>query len=158
MPTIQAWISKLIDPDAQHVPGDPTQHFDHQAQYMTQQPLHYPGQPAGLPPPLPMSPNSPPSNGALLNMNPPVSLALVNQIAMQRGYAVTYPAEQAGPPHQPIWTVRCCSKSDIVGSTGRLITYYSEWARTRTWYGQKPKDCEGRSSSKCMGGDGMVIP
>lgn len=68
-----------------------------------------PPPPSNLPPPLPSSPSSrnygqQPSSTLSL-----VTLALVNQTAAQRNIAVTYPADQEGPPHQPTWTVRCCS-------------------------------------------------
>ena len=67
-----------------------------------------PPQPPNLPPPLPSTPsynyNQQPSSTLSL-----VTLALVNQTAAQKGISVTYPADQEGPPHQPTWTVRCCS-------------------------------------------------
>ncbi|KAJ6621225.1 hypothetical protein B0H10DRAFT_1023651 [Mycena sp. CBHHK59/15] len=82
---VQAWISALIDPDANSFAPPP---------------------PTGMPPPLPTShPSSPPRNSGPSNI---VSLALVNQTAAQRAIAVTYPAEQTGPPHTPTWTVQCC--------------------------------------------------
>lgn len=63
-----------------------------------------PPPPAHNPPPLPSGPGHMSSPLSL------VTLALVNQTASQKGFQVTYPAEQAGPPHLPTWTVRCCSK------------------------------------------------
>lgn len=63
----------------------------------------YPPPPSLPPPPLP---NNPPVSSSLSL----VTLALVNQTATQKGYQVSYPAEQIGPAHQPTWTVRCCCK------------------------------------------------
>lgn len=104
MPTIQQWISRLIDPDAEPVVMDPSPPPQAVAQQSWMAPL-----PPGPPPPLPgYAPNSPTRSGSILNV---VNLALVNQTAAQKGYAVTYPAEQVGQAHQPTWTVRCCSKS-----------------------------------------------
>lgn len=51
-----------------------------------------PQQPTPPPPPLPATMNQ---------------LAFFNQLATQRGLAVTYPAESTGPSHQPRWTVQC---------------------------------------------------
>jgi hypothetical protein len=105
MPTIQQWISQLIDPDAEPLVFEPPQHHDSGQQNWVAPP------PPGPPPPLPgysmNAPGSPVRNGSILNL---VSLALVNQTAVQKGFNVTYPAEQVGPAHQPTWTVRCCSK------------------------------------------------
>ena len=82
--------------------------------------------PAGPPPPLPSSPlpSAPlPSTPLPPIPLPPtpqvpltgsinfVSLSLVNQTAVQKGYSINYAASQEGPPHQPTWTVRCLSKS-----------------------------------------------
>ena len=64
----------------------------------------HPPPPGVPPPPVPSSPPAMmPSSAMSL-----VTLALVNQTAAQKGYQVTYPADQTGPPHQPTWTVRCC--------------------------------------------------
>jgi len=104
MPTIQQWISRLIDPDVEPVVMEPPP---------TPQSVGHPNwvapPPSGPPPPLPAYvPNSPSRNGSLSSV---VGLALVNQTAAQKGYVVTYPAEQVGPAHQPTWTVRCCRMS-----------------------------------------------
>ena len=105
MPTIQQWISRLIDPDVEPVMMEPppTQQSAGQLNWIAPPP-------PGPPPPLPgyAAPNSPPRNGSISSV---VGLALVNQTAAQKGYLVTYPAEQSGPAHQPTWTVRCCSMS-----------------------------------------------
>ncbi|KAJ7110071.1 hypothetical protein C8R44DRAFT_801313 [Mycena epipterygia] len=81
---VQAWISALVDPNT------------------TVHSFGTPPPPVGLPPPLPHT--SPSSN---LGSSSTITLALVNQTAMQKGLAVTYPAEQTGPPHAPTWTVAC---------------------------------------------------
>jgi len=61
-----------------------------------------PAPPPGAPPPLPGSP--PNTQAPITNL---VTLALVNQTASQRGFQVSYNAQPEGPPHQPVWTVRC---------------------------------------------------
>lgn len=69
-----------------------------------------PAPPSGAPPPLPSHP--PPGSDSPMNpMSSLVSLALVNQTAAQKGFLVTYPAHQEGPPHMPTWTVKCCRES-----------------------------------------------
>ncbi|KAJ7293718.1 hypothetical protein C8J57DRAFT_35811 [Mycena rebaudengoi] len=81
---VEAWISALIDPDATLS-------------------SHVAPQPLTAPPPLPTNQAAgPPPNSSL------VTLALVNQVASQKGIPVTYPAQQTGPPHAPTWTVSCC--------------------------------------------------
>lgn len=132
LPTVQNWISRLIDPVANvNPPGAPQPAFDGtyhsqtsppQGGYYTpppSQPTYAqpqsqylpPPPPLNNPPPLPSSP-TPYSHGPASTLSL-VTLALVNQTAAQRNIAVTYPAEQTGPPHQPTWTVRCCSKCFI---------------------------------------------
>ena len=118
LPTIQEWITRLIDPDvapAQGVtftsPLPPSNYSPSpygQQNFGQQQSGGYfhPAQPTGVPPPLPSSPPPAiPSSSMSL-----VTLALVNQTAAQKGFTVTYPAEQVGPPHQPTWTVKCFCK------------------------------------------------
>ncbi|KAF5384773.1 hypothetical protein D9615_001262 [Tricholomella constricta] len=102
MPTIQEWISRLIDPDAEpnalQIPA-PGSDMPLGQQTWSPPPL----QPPSSPPPLP--PFTTPSAGS--GVSNLVSLALVNQTAVQRGIAVTYSAEQTGLSHLPTWTVRC---------------------------------------------------
>ncbi|KAG6841770.1 hypothetical protein C0991_007099 [Blastosporella zonata] len=111
--TIQDWISQLIDPEEQHVPtsqwAQPTQDTSVPAVQSSYRAPALPSQPPHSPPPLPVD-NSPMIGVGTTFVSSLVSLALVNQTAAQRGVTVTYPAEQAGPPHMPIWTVRCLSK------------------------------------------------
>lgn len=117
--TIQDWISRLIDPNV--APSQPAPFSPHgystpnhygQQNYAQPGPGYFqPAPPAGPPPPLP---NSPPPAMPTSSMSL-VTLALVNQTAAQKGFTVTYPAEQVGPPHQPTWTVRCfCTLSFLV--------------------------------------------
>ena len=110
--TIQEWISRLIDPDvapAQGATFSPPSNYSPYAQQNYGQPqpgnYYHPAPPPGAPPPLPSSP--PPAMPSSMSL---VTLALVNQTAAQKGFTVTYPAEQVGPPHQPTWTVRCFCK------------------------------------------------
>jgi hypothetical protein len=133
---IQNWISKLIDPTSnpegfsalaqqsvQDGIGSQNSFTQSQINYHTPQfasssynPVPLP--PAGPPPPLPSSPL--PSTHFPLPPSPQVpltgsinliSLSLVNQTAVQKGYSINYAASMQGPPHQPVWTVRCLSKS-----------------------------------------------
>ena len=113
--TIQEWIARLIEPSVAPVqvaalsplssyPSSPyvQQNFSQQHQGGH----FHPAPPLGAPPPLPSSPPPVmPSSSMSL-----VTLALVNQTAAQKGFTVTYPAEQVGPPHQPTWTVKCFCK------------------------------------------------
>ena len=112
--TIQEWIARLIDPNVAPVqtatfsPPPPSNFSTSpyiQQNFGQQQSGGYflPAPPPGVPPPLPRSPPpATPSSSMSL-----VTLALVNQTASQKGFTVTYPAEQVGPPHQPTWTVKC---------------------------------------------------
>jgi hypothetical protein len=88
---VQNWISRLIDPNADVSTNAPPRVDGHALQ-----PQH--------PPPANNQPQ--PSIGT-----PLVSLALVNQTAIQKRIQVTYPATQTGQSHLPTWTVRCCSTS-----------------------------------------------
>lgn len=116
LPTIQDWISRLIDPSvasSQPVTFSSTPSYTAPTYYSQQNyaPYSHPTPPTGPPPPLP--PNSPPP--AMPSSMSLVTLALVNQTAAQRGFTVTYPAEQVGPPHQPTWTVKCFCKLSFCG-------------------------------------------
>ena len=95
---VQDFVSKLIDPNA--TPED--------AEMMTDTILlnskAVPPPPSQPPPPPPPPDYSAPLSG----YNNGISLAVFNQVATQRGYAITWPAESTGPPHLPTWTVRCC--------------------------------------------------
>jgi len=131
MATIQDWISRLIDPDA-----EPTS-----LQFPIPNPdiLPYPLQTFRPPPPsqLPSShPPPPPNDSPSTGMGVPsmVTLALVNQTAVQRGIAVTYSGEQVGPPHLPTWTVRCCMNGVEQGcGTGKSQKQAKEEAARQAW-------------------------
>ncbi|KAF9270636.1 hypothetical protein L218DRAFT_1072028 [Marasmius fiardii PR-910] len=66
-----------------------------------------PPQPAQPAPPLPTGASPPPLLNGVSSL---ITLAVVNQVAAQRGMAITYePNPPVGPAHTPIWTVRCMS-------------------------------------------------
>jgi hypothetical protein len=116
--TIQDWIARLIDPNVAPAQGavgtfsppPPSNYSPYVQQNFGQQQsanyYHPPAPPLMAPPPLPSSP-APVMPSSSMSL---VTLALVNQTAAQKGFTVTYPAEQVGPPHQPTWTVRCFCK------------------------------------------------
>jgi len=140
--TIQDWIARLIDPDvapAQNVtfssPPPPSNYSPSpymQQNFGQQQSGGYfhPAPPPGVPPPLPRSPPpAMPSSSMSL-----VTLALVNQTAAQKGFTVTYPAEQVGPPHQPTWTVKCFLNGQERGrGTGKSQKVAKEEAARQAW-------------------------
>ncbi|CAA7265885.1 unnamed protein product [Cyclocybe aegerita] len=87
-----------------------------------------PPAPPGSPPPLP---TSPPTMSSAYSL---VTLALVNQTAAQRGIQVSYPAEQAGPPHQPTWSVKCCMNGQERGrGQGKSQKIAKEEAARKAW-------------------------
>ena len=120
--SIQPWISRLIDPtcsDPILLDGSSSGTTTATAsQASTPTPMMSispppPPPPKTLPPPMPPMYSkglphfqgiAPQSSQAVYNM---VTVALMNQKASQMGYQVTYPAEHSGPPHNPLWTVRC---------------------------------------------------
>lgn len=118
---IQNWISKLIDPNlnppvfANEQEQDGMGNGGYRNSYQSPQSqgnhtgfastsYSAPAPPAGPPPPLPPTLHPLPPT---LNL---ISLSLVNQTAVQKGFAINYAASQEGPSHQPTWTVRCLSK------------------------------------------------
>jgi len=63
-----------------------------------------------------------------------ISLSLVNQTAMQKGFAINYAASQEGPPHQPTWTVRCLINNVERGrGTAKSQKLAKEEAARRAW-------------------------
>ena len=98
LPEVQNFVSKLIDPNA--TPEDTEMMTDFS---LNSKPA--PPPPSQPPPPPPPPPDYSAPPGAYNNG---ISLAVFNQVATQRGYAITWPAESTGPPHLPTWTVRCC--------------------------------------------------
>ncbi|KAG5342030.1 hypothetical protein C0989_005710 [Termitomyces sp. Mn162] len=130
---IQDWISRLIDPDAEHMPP-PQWPAVSNASISTGQSVwtgaSVPMPPSSSPPPLP------PDNISTIGMagRTLVSLALVNQTAVQRGVNVTYGAEQTGPPHMPTWTVRCLMNGVEQGrGTGKSQKVAKEEAARQAW-------------------------
>lgn len=124
--TIQGWISRLINPNSE------TQYQVAPLQKIINSGYQSPPPPLTQPPPLPAFPPSPSTPyGAVSSL---VSLALVNQTAAQKGYQVTYPAEQTGPPHQPTWTVKCCLNSQECGrGVGKSQKIAKEEAARQAW-------------------------
>lgn len=132
LPTIQPWISRLIDPNApvvEETPASPpanaprayaplppsSSYSSASSRASNSVPMssYQPAPPKSPPPPIPPPYMNTGPGG--FHMPPPtmqaysmVTVALMNQKASQMGYQVTYPAEHTGPPHNPIWTVRCC--------------------------------------------------
>ncbi|KAF8167597.1 hypothetical protein B0H34DRAFT_779291 [Crassisporium funariophilum] len=132
LPTIQAWISRLIDPNADICQPDPYAQPSAQGYGQQTGPSYFPGQPSGPPPPLPSSP--PPFGQSSSYPSSLVTLALVNQTAAQKGFTVTYPAEQVGPPHQPTWTVKCCLNGQEFGrDVGKSQKAAKEGAARKAW-------------------------
>jgi len=149
---VQNWISRLIDPTADASMGAPPRvdGYAQQSQMGYPSPPAYgqphiqfghasnypspprsspfpPAPPSSPPPPLPSHPL--PSVGLSL-----VNLALVNQTASQKGFQVSYPAEQVGPPHQPTWTVRCCMNGEEKGiGVGKSQKIAKEDAARQAW-------------------------
>jgi hypothetical protein len=125
MDPIQNWISRLLDPhesppaprqsgqDGLGNSGSGTQNpyssfsspqTQHNYSPFASTSYSAPAPPAGPPPPLPTSPAPLPGT---MNL---VTLAAVNQTAMQKGFSINYTASSEGLSHQPTWTVRCLSK------------------------------------------------
>lgn len=133
---IQIWISKLIDPgvnldnfgvvlqqssqdgsgSSHQIPISPPQNqnnataFGSTSHASAVPPYNSQGIPYGTPAPPAMPPPPLPSTPLTGSINL-VSLSLVNQTAIQRGFTINYVASQEGLSHQPTWTVRCLSKS-----------------------------------------------
>ncbi|RXW24466.1 hypothetical protein EST38_g1373 [Candolleomyces aberdarensis] len=71
------------------------------------------------------------SSSQVYNM---VTVALMNQKASQMGYQVTYPAEHSGPPHNPLWTVRCCLNNKEYGrGSGKSQKIAKDEAARKAW-------------------------
>lgn len=133
MNATQRWVSQLIDPEVEEPPAPPEQPSPTPSyasslpsyQQHTPMPGWQPQPPQGPPPQQPPPPSVGPMHIHSMSGPPPlpnyaspppnplthhVTLALFNQTAIQRGYIVSYPAQQQGPPHAPIWTVQCCCR------------------------------------------------
>ena len=94
MQEVQPWISYLINPT-----------FDPSSIHSPSPGPPFP--PVSPPPPMPPPPSGFHSSSQNASL---ITLALVNQTAVQKGCVIGYQAEQAGPPHQPTWTVVCLSQ------------------------------------------------
>ncbi|KAG6889997.1 hypothetical protein C0995_012957 [Termitomyces sp. Mi166 len=133
---IQDWISQLIDPDAQQRPPPqwpiPVPNGGISSDQSVWNGASTPMPPSSPPPPLPPD-NMHTISMATHNLNL-VSLALVNQTAVQRGISITYSAEQAGPPHMPTWTMKCLMNGVEQGrGTGKSQKVAKEEAARQAW-------------------------
>ncbi|KAG6814140.1 hypothetical protein H0H92_002135 [Tricholoma furcatifolium] len=144
--TIQDWVSRLIDPEADHnssshwPPPIPVNNAP-PTQSVWNPPPPPPLQPSIPPPPLPSG--VPPMSIGVSSFQPvgptkiggpPVSLAQVHQTAAQLGVSVTYSAEQSGPPHLPTWTVKCFMSGIERGSgSGKSQKIAKEEAARQAW-------------------------
>ncbi|KAL1739788.1 hypothetical protein HDZ31DRAFT_68586 [Schizophyllum fasciatum] len=121
MAVVQTWISRLLDPDVEPALPPKSQGTPQPSQQVMAN--AQPPPPAGLPPPIPTS--APPAG---------ITLSLMNQTAMQRGYIVNYDPSQTGPSHTPTWTVRCLLNGTEYGSgTGKSQKQAKELAAQEAW-------------------------
>lgn len=141
---IQHWISKLIDPSAippttKQPEQDGMGNSGYRNSYPSPPVNNYPAfaspsysvptPPTGPPPPLPSTP--PVSLTGNMNL---ISLSLVNQTAMQKGYSINYAASHEGLSHQPTWTVRCLINNVERGiGVGKSQKLAKEEAARRAW-------------------------
>ncbi|KAF9015662.1 ribonuclease III domain-containing protein [Cyathus striatus] len=125
LPSIQSWLSRLIDPEVDVSMPDLPPSYGSSAP-----------PPPGPAPPVPSPPLSNPSSSSGVDglALPMITLALVNQTAAQKGFIISYPASQTGPPHQPVWTVKCCLNGQERGSgTGKSQKAAREEAAKQAW-------------------------
>ncbi|EAU85958.1 hypothetical protein CC1G_02981 [Coprinopsis cinerea okayama7 len=156
---IQQWISRLIDPNGatailedmptHRTASPPVPSSPPAAQRYV--PMQFAPPPQPMAPPPPMPPGTPygrgptgfaqgahgmhttTGQGHVVQQNL-VTVALMNQKAAQNGVHVTYPAEQSGPPHAPLWHVRCCLNGKEYGrGTGRSQKIAKEEAARQAW-------------------------
>jgi len=112
---IDAWIFKLIDPDANL--GSPTQPWQ---QGQDRESASHPG-------PSLSGPSDP-----VTGTNVPVSL--VNQTATLRNIPINYVPSHEGPPHLPTWTVRCYINNVEKGvGVGKSQKIAKEEAAQQAW-------------------------
>ncbi|KAF8641004.1 hypothetical protein AX17_000649 [Amanita inopinata Kibby_2008] len=125
LPTVQEWVSKLVDPNA---PPE-----DHEMMDATSRSyLPPPPQPSQPPPPAP--PDYTPPIGYGGGNSDMITLAAFNQTALQKGYIISWGAQSIGPPHQPTWTVRCCLNDVEKGrGTGKSQKAAKEEAARQAW-------------------------
>lgn len=107
---VENWIIPLIDPDvALHASQSQSQSQSLPPRYYA--PPLAPPPPISVPPPLPGAVIQRSTSDPASNSMPWLSLALVNQTAVQKQAKITYTADTpGGQPHAPIWTVRCLGK------------------------------------------------
>jgi len=110
---IKAWIGPLVDPEFSPTPsGIPGTNV------------------ASPPPPSYGAPPLPPTQGG----QRPASLALFNEMAMQRGLAIEWSANQSGPGHALIWVVHCLVNGVMKGEgTGKSKQKAKEDAAARAF-------------------------
>lgn len=98
---LQAWISKLIEPDqdVQTPTGSATSTTRRTSQAEQQGSV-------GICRPFKSALTT--FSGAVPSAG--VSAAALNQIGMQQNVPINYVATQSGHPHDPTWTVRCLGK------------------------------------------------
>lgn len=92
---IKAWIGPLVDPDFSPTPSGLSG-----ANFTSPPPPSYNA------PPLPQGPPAPDGQKS-------GSLALFNEMAMQRGLTVEWNANQSGPGHSLTWVVHCLGEYDL---------------------------------------------
>ncbi|KAL1699512.1 hypothetical protein EV121DRAFT_296094 [Schizophyllum commune] len=136
MGVIQTWISRLLNPDAEPVlPPESrgTPQPQRQDSLLQDRSMASPPPPPGAPPPMPTGapPGSPHPTHTGGNG---ITLSLMNQTAMQKGFAVNYEASQTGPPHAPTWSVRCLLNGTVYGTgTGLSQKKAKELAAQEAW-------------------------
>jgi hypothetical protein len=95
---VEEWFKKAMFPTQTPPPGSPLSHGSPSSS-------SYSGSFFSPPPPQPMAAPPPvPPDG----IQP--SLAFVNQTALQKGMNISYSESSSGPPHNPVWEVRCSRK------------------------------------------------
>ncbi|KAJ3773492.1 hypothetical protein FB446DRAFT_787768 [Lentinula raphanica] len=111
LPTIQDWITRLIDPNAGSSSASHNSDYTSTSQSITSTPDMPPGyithNSTDVPPySSSTSPNSTTSANSRINTSL-ITLALVNEAAAKRRVTIEYPPVKEGLDHMPSWTVRC---------------------------------------------------
>ncbi|KAJ3849449.1 hypothetical protein EV368DRAFT_85523 [Lentinula lateritia] len=118
MPTVNNWIAPLIDPNAVLLPDfisasnssssqTSSQQTSQQSQHSSSRPPRYtaPPPPPVNPPPIP--PDYPPAGSSSMGAAALLTLATINQTAVQKGVNIQYQGDSSGPAHDPTWIVHC---------------------------------------------------
>ncbi|KAJ3928822.1 MAG: hypothetical protein NXY57DRAFT_964186 [Lentinula lateritia] len=117
MSAVNNWIAPLIDPNAALLPdfisasnsssSQTSQQTSPQSQHSSSRPPQYtaPPPPLGNPPPIP--PDYPPAGSSSMGAAALLTLATINQTAVQKGVNIQYQGDSSGPAHDPTWTVHC---------------------------------------------------